>query len=318
MWIAHDYRTAKCVGDTAIAIGNFDGVHRGHRALLELARREAAALGLSPVALTFEPHPTRVLAPDRSPPRITGADYRLELFAQLGIDGVVVQGFDRGFASMTPEHFAREVLLGLRAKVVVVGENFHFGKDRAGDGEVLKSLGKILGFRVEVLPIIRDGEEILSSSMVRQALASGEIDRASRILGRLADFDGRVVQGDGRGRSIGFATANLRTDVEALPADGVYAVRVRVLSRGAQTYDAVMNLGVRPTFAAGRSIEVHLFDFDQSLYGQLLRVQCVERLRDERRFANVGELVEQIARDITAARESLARHPRSPDAENRP
>jgi riboflavin kinase/FMN adenylyltransferase len=307
MWIAHDFRTARCSRDTAVAIGNFDGVHLGHRALLELARSEAAAFGGESVALTFEPHPTRVLAPDRSPPRISGADRRLELFEAAGVDGVIVQGFDRGFAAMSPESFAREVLLGLLAKVVLVGENFHFGKDRAGDGPALRALGQSLGFRTEVLGPVRDGAEMISSSRVREALARGELDRVRAMLGRDFDFDGRVVVGDRRGRTIGFPTANLRTDVEALPMDGVYAVRVSVLGEPGEPVDGVMNIGVRPTFSAGRSIEVHLFDTERDLYGRLLRVRCAARLRDERRFEGIDALRAQIARDVSDARAALAR-----------
>jgi riboflavin kinase/FMN adenylyltransferase len=311
MWIAHDYRTARCARATAVAIGNFDGVHRGHRALIERALEESAAFGGESVVLTFEPHPARVLAPDRSPPRITGADRRLELFAALAVDGVIVQGFDRAFASMSPELFAREVLLSLRAKVVIVGENFHFGKDRAGDGEALRALGERFGFRTEVLrSVLDDGGEIISSSKIRAALADGQLDRVHAMLGRQFDFDGRVVRGAQRGRSLGFPTANLRTDVEALPRDGVYAVRVALIDqddRRGETMDGVMNIGVRPTFSAGRSIEVHLLDQSLDLYGRLLRVTCVGRLRDERKFDGIEALQAQIAQDVRDARLVLDR-----------
>lgn len=311
MWIAHDYRTARCARATAVAIGNFDGVHVGHRALIERARVEAAALGGDAVVLTFEPHPTRVLAPDRSPPRMTGADRRLELFASLSVDGVVVQGFDRGFAAMSPELFAREVLLGLRAKVVIVGENFHFGKDRAGDGHALRSLGETLGFRTEVLsPVLDETGAMISSSKIRAALAEGQLDRVRAMLGREFDFDGRVVMGDQRGRLLGFPTANIRTDVEALPRDGVYAVRAALVDeddRPGEAMDGVMNIGVRPTFSAGRSIEVHLFDRSLDLYGRLLRVSCVARLRDERKFDGIESLRAQIAQDARDARAALGR-----------
>jgi len=316
MWIAHDYRTARCARATAVAIGNFDGVHRGHRALIERALEESAAFGGDAVVLTFEPHPMRVLAPDRSPPRITGADRRLELFASLAVNGVIVQGFDRGFAAMSPELFAREVLLGLRAKVVIVGENFHFGKDRAGDGYALRALGDKLGFRTEVLrPVLDEGDAMISSSKIRAALADGQLDRVHAMLGRTFDFDGRVVLGDQRGRTIGFPTANLRTDVEALPRDGVYAVRAALVNqddRPGEAMDGVMNIGVRPTFSAGRSIEVHLFDRSLDLYGRLLRVTCVARLRDERKFDGIGSLRAQIAQDVRDARAALDR--REPSA----
>ncbi len=308
--VAHDYRAARCRTATAVAIGNFDGVHRGHQALLALAKREAASFEGQSVLLTFEPHPTRVLAPDRAPRRITGADRRLELFAEAGIDLAIVQGFDRGFAAMTPEIFAREVLGSLQAKVVLVGENFHFGKDRAGDGHVLRELGKSLGFRTEILAPVTDGSMMISSSEIRDALLHGALARVASMLGRHFDFDGRVVHGDHRARGLGFPTANLRTDVEALPSDGVYAVRVQVLSRvdsseNVQWYPAVMNIGVRPTFTAGRAIEVHLLGQDMDLYGQLLRVQCIGRLRDEQKFGSVPALVAQIEADVSAARTKI-------------
>ncbi len=316
MWIAHDYRTARCDRETAVAIGNFDGVHRGHASLLALARRRAAEFSGESVVFTFEPHPTRILAPDKAPRRISGADRRLELFARAGVDGAVVQGFDRSFAAMSPEAFVREVILGLRARVVLVGENFHFGRDRAGDGASLAALGEGLGFRVELLgPVTEDGA-VISSTRVREALALGQLDRVRAMLGRDFDFDGRVVVGDRRGRTLGFPTANLRTDVEALPADGVYSVRVSEGGEGGPWRDGVMNLGVRPTFAAGRSIEVHLFDTELNLYGRLLRVRCVERLREERRFDGLAALRAQIEQDVRDARSSLARaRPSASDAE---
>ncbi|MBL8680717.1 MAG: bifunctional riboflavin kinase/FAD synthetase [Myxococcales bacterium] len=307
MWIAHDFRTARCAKATAVAIGNFDGVHIGHRALIERARAEASALGAESVVLTFEPHPTRILAPERTPPRITGADRRLELFADSGVDGVLVQGFDRAFASMTPEQFSREVLLGLRARVVIVGENFHFGRDRSGDGASLRALGQELGFRTEVLGAVLDPSgEMISSSRIRKALADGALDQVRAMLGRPFDFDGRVVMGDQRGRTLGFATANIRTDVEALPRDGVYAVTASIVGERDREFSGVMNIGVRPTFAAGRSIEVHLLDQDIDLYGRLLRVTCVQRIRDERRFSGIDELRAQIAADVSVARSLLA------------
>jgi riboflavin kinase/FMN adenylyltransferase len=315
MWIAHDYRTARCDRETAVAIGNFDGVHRGHAALLDLARREAARFGGESVVFTFEPHPARVLAPERAPRRISGADRRLELFALAKVDGAVVQGFDRAFAAMTPEDFAREVLLGLRARVVLVGENFRFGRDRAGDGSSLVELGRALGFRAELLGPVTDDGAVISSTRVREALSLGQLDRVRAMLGRDFDFDGRVIVGDRRGRTLGFPTANLRTDVDALPADGVYSVRVSDAGEGGPWREGVMNLGVRPTFSAGRSIEVHLFDTEMDLYGRLLRVRCIERLREERRFAGLEALRAQIEQDVRDARASLARARRSaPDA----
>jgi riboflavin kinase/FMN adenylyltransferase len=306
MLITHDYRVARRSRGTAVAIGNFDGVHRGHRVILERAMEGARAHGVDPVLLTFEPHPTRVLAPERASPLLTPLDRKLELIADVGLECTVVQLFDRKFSAMSPREFAREVLLGLRAREIYVGDNFHFGKDRAGNGQVLAALGKEMGFLAQIIAPIEHAGETISSSRVRKALGDGDLDLAGAMLGRRFDVDGLVVEGDRRGRLLGFPTANLRTAVEALPGDGVYAVRVRVLGRDDEAWmNGVMNIGVRPTFAAGRSVEVHLLDTERDLYGATLRVECVARLRDEARFDGIDALRAQIARDVAAAREVL-------------
>lgn len=310
MWIAHDYRVARRLGGTAVAIGNFDGVHRGHREILRQCCFDAGRRGVDPIVLTFEPHPTRILAPDRAPALITGLDRKLELLALGGVSCAVVQVFDRAFSAQSPREFAREVLRGLGAKSVYVGENFRFGKDRAGDGHVLTELGRELGFDAVVVRSVGDGDEVISSSRIRAALADGDLALVERLLGRRFDLDGVVVEGDRRGRTLGFPTANLRTAVEALPRDGVYAARVRVLAERAvdstPEWPAVVNLGVRPTFAAGRSIEAHLLDGGADLYGKTLRVTFVARVRDEQRFDGVDALRAQIERDVVRARELLA------------
>lgn len=307
MLIAHDYRVARRVARTAIAVGNFDGVHRGHRLIIARALEAARNAGLDPILLTFEPHPTRVLAPERASPLITPLDRKLELLADAGLACTVVQFFDRRFASMSPRDFAREVLVGLRAQQVCVGTNFRFGKDRAGDGAALVDLGREFGFVAQVVPPLEHEGQPISSSRVRHALVAGELPLAEALLGRRFDFDGLVVEGDRRGRLLGFPTANVRTAVEALPKNGVYAVMARVLGTEDETWmRGVMNIGVRPTFAAGPSVEVHLLDVNRDLYGATLRVECVARLRDEMRFDRVETLRAQIARDIEAARAALA------------
>lgn len=289
-----------------MTLGNHDGVHLGHRALLAAARERAGREGLTVTAVTFDPHPSMVLAPDRAPPLLTTMARRRELLLALGADEVTVLRFDRELASTSPEAFAEEVLVGrLAAESVVVGPDFRFGRGRAGDVAALGALGAAHGFDViTVPPVTLDGEAV-SSTRVRAALARGEVRDAARLLGRVHDVDGSVVRGDGRGRSIGVPTANLDCDPILLPADGVYAVVVRVHGER-ELLRGVANLGVRPTFAAGRSVEVHLFDVDRDLYDARVRVGFVERLRAEQRFDGVEALKAQIARDAERARASLA------------
>jgi riboflavin kinase/FMN adenylyltransferase len=307
MWIAHDFRAARRGAPTALAIGNFDGVHRGHRHLLDRVQEAARAFGGESVALTFDPHPTRVLAPDRASPLVVGLDRKLELLRGTGVDATVVQRFDLSFSSQSPEEFAQQVVLGLRAREVFVGEDFHFGRNREGNGATLAALGAQLGFRAHVVPPLEEAGVPVSSSRVRRALADGDLAHARALLGRDYDLDGLVIAGQRRGRTLGFPTANLATECEALPRDGVYAVRVSVLGADGPTdHPAVMNLGSRPTFRAGRSLEAHLLDADVDLYGRTLRVTFAARLRDERRFDGVEALKEQIAADVRAARVALA------------
>lgn len=310
MFIAHDHRAARRLRPGALAIGNFDGVHRGHRALLQQCIDAARALGGDAVALTFDPHPTRVLAPERASSLLMGVDRKLELLATTGLDAVVVQRFDLSFAAQTPEEFVDQVVLGLRAREVFVGYDFRFGRNREGTAESLASLGAARGYRGHVVEAITDDDGVpLSSSRVRRALGEGDLASAERLLGRRYDLDGLVVRGFQRGRTLGFPTANLLTQTEALPRDGVYAVRAAVLAPGeapARWHDGVLNLGTRPTLRAGRSIEAHLFDFSGDLYGSTLRVEFVKRLRDEIRFDGLESLKRQIALDAEAARLALS------------
>lgn len=289
-----------------VAIGNFDGVHLGHQALVRAAVADARACGGAAVVLTFDPHPVRVLAPERAPRTLFTLGQRAEILAALGVDAVAVLGFDASVAALPPEQFARDVLVGkLGARVVVVGERFRFGRARAGDAAHLASLGGELGFRVHTVPaVVLDGLPV-SSSRIRKALARGDVDDAARLLGRVFFIDGRVVRGDGRGRSLGVPTANLEVQGETLPAAGVYAGRARAGTPGAD-WPCVVNLGERPTFGGGTAtVEAHLLGFLGDLYGAELRLSFVRRLRDERRFAGEQELVAQIRRDIEAARGML-------------
>lgn len=288
-----------------MAIGNFDGVHLGHRAVISAGVARARAAGLAPVVLTFDPHPADVLGRGR-PATLTRLERKIERLGELTPDlSVVVEPFTRELSLMTPRAFASELLVqALDARVVIVGENFRFGHGRAGDLATLRDLGAELGFEARAEDIAGDALGPYSSTRVRAALKAGDLVAARNVLGRPHAISGVVVHGDGRGRSIGVPTANLSDLVEALPPQGVYACRVTWPEGG--RFGAVANLGVRPTVGAGFAFEVHLFDFDRDLYGQTLTVELLSRVRDERRFASLDALRSQIAADIAAARQIVA------------
>jgi riboflavin kinase / FMN adenylyltransferase len=283
-----------------IVIGNLDGVHRGHQAVLLQARAIADAKNLRTLVLTFDPHPNEVLR-GWTPPRLATLERRIELLRRHGADEVNALPFTAELAAFSPERFARELLVErLGARAVVVGEGFRFGARRAGDLDALRGFGESLGFEVAAAEVASDDRGPFSSTRVRDAIALGHLHEATRLLGRRHSLSGVVESGDRRGRTIGFPTANLGGVVEALPPHGVYAVF-------AGDQPAVMNLGVRPT-VDGKilRVEVHLFDFEGDLYGQGMRVHLVERIREERKFAGLDELKAQIVRDADTARAILA------------
>jgi riboflavin kinase / FMN adenylyltransferase len=289
----------------AVTVGNFDGVHRGHQALVDAVVRAARQAGGTAVALTFDPHPSRVLSPDRAPASLMTLAQKAEVLASLGIDQVAALPFTGETAAEPPEEFARGVLRGaLGAEAVVVGTNFRFGKGRAGDLAVLDGLGKALGFRVDgIPPVVHEGAPI-SSTRIREALSRGAVAAAAELLGRPYFVDGVVGRGDGRGRTLGIPTANLDPINEILPARGVYVGQVRVADGAVR--GAVVNIGRRPTFGGTRTLlEAHLLDFDGDLYGRTLRLGFLERLREERTFPGPQALVEQIHDDVARARALL-------------
>ncbi len=300
---AHDLGAAP--RSTLVAIGNFDGVHRGHQQVLAHAADLAREMELAPIVLTFDPHPSEVLGRGELS-RLTTAARRVDLICAVDDDlKVVVQPFDLAFAGQSPEEFARRLLATqLGAAYVLVGENFRFGRRRAGDLKTLEALGAELGFRAHAETLLGDDAGAFSSTRVREALSSGDLDVVFEVLGRPHVLTGQVVQGDQRGRTIGVPTANLAEVPEAMPPHGVYAVRVTSDAFN-ETQLGVLNIGIRPTVAAGKSIEVHLLDFDADLYGSELAVHLIRRLRDERKFAGLDELKRQISLDIEQARDVL-------------
>jgi len=290
-----------------VTVGNFDGVHRGHRALvtatIERARRQEGTA----VVLTFDPHPARVVAPESAPSALMTFSQKAEVLDGMGVDQLAVLPFTPELSRETPDAFARLVLeRALGARAVVVGGAFRFGRDRAGDVSRLQALGREMGFEVEALPPVLEAGRAVSSSWIREALAEGDVMSASRLLGRRFFIDGDVVRGVGRGTTLGIPTANLSPANETIPALGVYACLTRLGGTKGTAVGAVVNVGRRPTFGGGDTVvEAHLLDPQQDLYGCSLRVEFAERLRGERTFSGADALVAQIHDDIAEARRVL-------------
>ncbi len=289
----------------AVAIGNFDGVHLGHRAILKAAIDRARAAGGTAFALTFEPLPLQFLFPERAPALILTPDDKLELLRLSGIDGVIVVKFNLEFSRLSPRDFVRDYLLGrIGAREVVVGHSVGFGHNRAGNAAVLVELGREFGFDTTVVGPVKVGGIEVSSTKVRELIQAGDLRGVARLLGRCHFLRGAVVKGRERGRTIGFPTANLESETQCLPPDGVYATRV-LLADGA--FDSITNIGMRPTFAeTRRTVEAHIFNFDRDLYGQRIALELVERIRPERKFDSPAALGKQIALDIRKVKELLA------------
>jgi riboflavin kinase/FMN adenylyltransferase len=306
-------------GPSVVTIGNFDGVHRGHRALLGTVVEAARRRGLPAVAVTFEPHPVAVLFPDRAPATLTAPDHRLDLLAETGLDAVLVLEFTREFAQWSPEQFVRTVFVdALHAALVVVGADTRFGHRNSGDVATLRELGSALGYDVETvrefgLAALGGGaSRRWSSSWVRELLAQGDVARAAEVLGRPHRVTGVVVHGDHRGRDLGYPTANLSQDaVGQVPADGVYAGRLVRPELPPDDPDAVLpaavSVGTNPTFdGLQRRVEAYVLDrTDLDLYGERLAVEFVERLRPTLRFDGVDALVAQMSLDVVRCRELL-------------
>ena len=296
------------VGGTVVTVGTFDGVHRGHQDVLARLSARARAAGLRSLLVTFEPHPLEVVNPDAAPHLLTPGREKLAALAESGVDYVAVVPFTRTLASYEASQFVDLVLRDrLRMRELFIGHDHGFGRGRAGDVHVLQQLGAARGFRVEVVePIAADGHAV-SSTAIRRAVAGGDLHRAEVGLGRPYGATGVVVEGDRRGRLLGYPTLNvaLPSPRKLLPPEGVYAVRVHTVGG---SYGGMLNLGPRPTFGdAARSLEAHLFDAEGDWYGQTVGVDFVARLRDTRRFDGVDALVAQLGRDAQHARRALAR-----------
>jgi riboflavin kinase/FMN adenylyltransferase len=285
-----------------LALGNFDGLHRGHAKIVDRVRRAGIERGSTPLVLTFEPHPPRVVRPDKAPPLLMTPDQKLEALAKAGIHGVAIVRFTPELSRWEPETFVRSVLVEwLRVSEVWVGADFLFGRDRSGNYTLLRALGAQHGFRTEKIDPVRYKDFVVSSTRIRRLVAEGRVDEAGALLGHPFFIDGRVVRGAGRGREIGVPTANLETANELVPPPGVYATTATL---DGVVHPSVTNVGSRPTFDAGTRtvIETHVLDLDRDLYERPLRLGFVQRLRDERRFPDVDALKAQIDADVRRAR----------------
>lgn len=289
---------------SVVTLGTFDGVHRGHQRLLERTVEVARAQGHTSVVYTFDPHPAKVLAPQFAPKTLISVPERIRLMAAMGIENVVVEPFDTTFAELTADDWVENNLVArLKPKHVIVGFNFSYGKGRGGDPEHLRRRGQTLGFTVETIEPVTVETIVCSSTRVREFLLEGNIEGARMLLGRPFGITGVVIEGDKRGRTIGFPTANLAPEAELMPASGVYATHVFLED---DAFNAVTNIGIRPTFAGSKlSIESYLFDFSGDLYGKKLRVELVARIREEKRFDGPQSLIAQIELDSREAKRIL-------------
>ena len=290
-----------------LALGNFDGMHRGHLKIVERVRRGAEERGSTAVAMTFEPHPSKIVRPDKAPPLLMAPQQKLDALARAGMHGVAVVRFTPDLARWEPEAFVRTVLVEwLHVAEVWVGANFLFGHDRSGNFSLLRSLGARYGFRAEKIDPVRYKDFVVSSTRVRRLIGEGRVDEAGALLGHHYVIEGTVVAGQKRGHALGFPTANVCPDNELIPPHGVYAT---TMTLDGVAYPSVTNIGTRPTFDSGdeRVIETHALGFDKDLYGTKVRIGFVLRLRDEKKFDGITALKSQIDADRTRARDLFDR-----------
>ena len=305
MQIYYDLETpSELLQESIVTVGVFDGLHIGHQAVIQQVLTQSEKFNLASLVLTFDPPPLAFLAPERCPPALTTLSKKIEILEQLGVDGVVFARFDAYLQQMSPDAFVQQVLLQrLHAKQVIIGYDWQFGKGRSGNAEALKQLGDQYQFGVMIVGPVQLHGMPVHSTRVREAIAGGNLNLVSDLLGRRYSIMGEIVQGDGRGRKIGFPTANIDAGNQMLPPSGVYAIQVKL--EGCM-FNGVMNMGTRPTFDGEEfQIETHLFDFEQMVYGKKMEIFCIEKIRDERRFPNPEILVNQIKQDVATAKAIL-------------
>lgn len=301
MKIFHGTENANIARPTVLTLGVFDGLHLGHQRIMHKVVERAKAVGAAGTAITFDPHPRSVLHPESAPPLLQTLDQRLANFEVLGIEQAIVIRFDREFASQSAEDFLRDILHDrLHAKEVYLGKGFAFGRARGGNIDLLRRMSAELGFAADEVDEVRLRGQRISSSKIRELLAAGRVNLARRMLGRPYGVEGVIVRGDRRGHTVGFPTANLHPHNRVIPKFGVYATATLIDGIWRRS---ITNIGVRPTFGAESepSIESYIFDFDRELYGDVLRVRFLHRIRDERKFSGIDELKAQIEKDARRA-----------------
>ena len=291
--------------DTVVTFGVFDGIHVGHQTVIDTLLKRATQHQLTSVLIGFYPHPLAFLAPERCPPLLTPLSKRVEILQQLGVDEIIMLHFDAQIAAMSPEDFVEHVLLEkCRSRHIVVGYACQFGKDRAGNAQKLVDLANVHPFEVTIVPPTEIDSAPVHSTRIREALTHGDLRSSSQLLGRHYSLIGNVIPGDGRGKQIGFPTANIDTHDQVRPPNGVYAIRAKLEGRW---LDGVLNIGVRPTFNGTTvQIESHFFDFNETIYGKSVEIFLIEKIRSEQKFPNPEVLIQQIRRDINAAMKILA------------
>lgn len=294
-----------------LSIGNFDGIHIGHQAVLTHVVDRARSMNVPAIAMTLDPHPIKLLRPSDAPRLLTTLEQRLALIARTGIDTTLVLPFTHRLARMSADSFVRDVVVArLAVREVYIGKNFKFGADRGGDVQLLEAMGIELGFRAAAAPIVEAAGGVVSSTRVRQAVAEGRVEEAAMLLARAVFIDGSVLEGKRLGRTLGFPTLNIEVENEIEPGHGVYVTAVHIPSFG-RTFPAVTNVGVRPTVYQNSltTVESHLLDFTADVYGERVRLFYLQRLRGERTFSSTTQLMSQIRRDVEQAREYFAERP---------